>query len=180
MMLAARPPFKLNQFGGPIRKNKTFFFFSAQDLQRRPSPSTISLTTAPAAQRTGDFSALLPKTVIVDPSNNNAPFAGNIIPPSRLDPVAVKVANAYLPLPNSGNQYITFQNKNVDDTQYLAKIDHNFSGKDHFSGRYFYDEYNFQRPFSAPLSFFALNLFRNQSLTLNETHTFTPTLIATF
>ena len=43
-----RPPFKLNQFGGtiggPIRRNKTFFFASAQDLTQRAAPSGVSIT----------------------------------------------------------------------------------------------------------------------------------------
>ena len=178
-----RPPFKLNQFGGtvggPIKKNRTFFFFSAQDLEQRSAPSTVSLTVPSAQDRTGNFSDLLPGKVITDPANNNQPFPSNTIPGTRLDAVALKVENAYLPLPNLGNQYVTFQNKNVDDTQYLVKIDHNFSDKNHFSGRYFYDEYNFQRPFTAPLGFYSLDLFRNQSVTLSDTHTFTPTLTVT-
>jgi Carboxypeptidase regulatory-like domain len=179
-----RPPFKLNQFGGtiggPIKKNNTFFFFSAQDLQQRSAPNPVSLTVPSAANRNGDFSNLLPGKVITDPSNNNLPFSNNVIPPSRLDQVALKIQDAYIPLPNSGNLYVTNQNKNVDDTQYLVKVDHNFTDKNHFSGRYFYDQYNFQRPFTAPLGFFSLNLFRNQSVTLNDTHTFAPTLTATF
>ena len=179
-----RPPFKLNQFGGtvggPIIKNRTFFFFSAQDLEQRSAPNPVSLTVPSAQDRMGNFSDLLPKVVITDPLNSNMPFANNVIDPSRLDPVAVKVENAYLPLPNRGNQYVTNQNKNIDDTQYLVKIDHNFSNKNHFSGRYFYDEYNFQRPFTAPLGFYSLDLFRNQSVTLNDTYTFAPSLTATF
>jgi hypothetical protein len=178
-----RPPFKLNQFGGtvggPIKKNNTFFFFSAQDLQQRSAPNPVSLTVPSPANRGGDFSNLLPGKAVTDPTTGQ-PFANNVIPTSRLDPVALKIMNAYIPLPNSGNLYVTNQNKNIDDTQYLVKIDHNFSDRNHFSGRYFYDEYNFQRPFSAPLGFFSLNLFRNQSVTLNDTHTFTPTLTATF
>ncbi|MBV9081387.1 MAG: TonB-dependent receptor, partial [Acidobacteriaceae bacterium] len=178
-----RPPFKLNQFGGtiggPIRKNKTFFFFSAQDLETRSAPSPVSITVPTTAQRNGDFSSLLPKTVIYDP-RTGAPFPNNKIDPSRLDPLALKLAGTYLPLPNSGNQYVSSQNKNIDDTQYLVKIDHIFTANNHFNGRYFYDQDNFQRPFNAPLGFFALNLFRNQSLTLNDTQTFSPTLTAAF
>ena len=173
------PPFKLNQFGGtvggPIRQNKTFFFFSAQDLQQRSAPSTVSFPVPTAAQRAGDFSG----RTITDPLTS-APFPNSMIPADRLDPISIKVANAYIPLPNSGTLYVTNQNRNVDDTQYLVKIDHNFTGNNHFSGRYFYDQNNFQRPFSAPQAFFALNLFRNQSLTLSDTETFSPTLTATF
>ncbi len=177
------PPFKLNQFGGtvggPIRKNRTFFFFSAQDTERRSAPSPISITPPTAAERSGDFSALLPKTVISDP-NTGQPFPGNIIPSSRLDPVSVKIANALLPLPNSGTQYVSTANQNLDDTQYLIKIDDAIRTSNHFSGRYFYDENNFQRPFNAPNGFYAENLFRNQTGTLSDTQIFSPTFTATF
>ena len=176
-----RPPFKLNQFGGtvggPIKKNRTFFFFAAQDTQQRSTPSPVSITVPTAAERMGDFSALLPKTVIKDASGN--PFPNNIIPHNLLDQVSLKVASALLPLPNSGTQFVGFTNQNRDDTQYLLKIDHQIRQNNTFSARYFYDENNFQRPFSAPTGFFAENLFRNQSGVLNDTHIFSPTLTLT-
>ena len=176
-----RPPFKLNQFGGtvggPIKKNRTFFFFAAQDTQQRSTPSPVSITVPSAAQRIGDFSALLPKTVIKDASGT--PFPNNMIPLNLIDQVSLKVANALLPLPNSGTQFVGFTNQNRDDTQYLIKIDHQISQNNTFSARYFYDENNFQRPFSAPTGFYALNLFRNQSGVLNDTHIFSPTLTLT-
>jgi hypothetical protein len=176
-----RPPFKLNQFGGtvggPIKKDKTFFFFAAQDTERRSAPSPVSITTPSATERSGNFSAL--PGVITNPTTGK-PFAGKVIPVSMFNPVSVAVANALIPLPNSGTQYISVENQNLDDTQYLAKVDHIFSEKDRLSIRYFYDQDNFQRPFNAPFGFFAENLFRNQSLTLNETHIFDPTLTATF
>jgi hypothetical protein len=121
----------------------------------------------------------LPKTVITDP-NTNAPFPNNIIPQNRLDPLSVKLATQYLPLPNSGTQYISVQNKNIDDLQYLVKIDQVVSSNNHLSGRYFYDEFDFQRPFNAPTGFFAANYFRNQTATLEDTQIFSPTLTATF
>lgn len=176
-----RPPFKLNQFGGtaggPIKKNKTFFFFSAQDTEQRSAPSPISITTPSAAEKSGNFSSI--STKIINPATGQQ-FPGNIIPTSMFNPISVAVANALLPVPNSGTQYISAANQNLDDTQYLVKIDHAFSDKDHFSVRYFYDENNFQRPFNAPTGFYAENLFRNQTLTLNETHVFSPTLTAIF
>ncbi len=55
---------------------------------------------------------------------------------SRLDPVSVKIVNALLPLPNSGTQYVSTANQNLDDTQYLIKIDHAICTSNHFSGRY--------------------------------------------
>ena len=175
------PPFKLNQFGGtvggPIKRNKTFFFFSAQDTQRRSAPSPISITVPSAAERAGDFSALLPKTQL---ALNGQKFTNNQVPVSMFNPISVAIANALLPLPNNGTQFVGTTNQNLDDTQYLVKVDQIFSQNNRFSARYSYDEDNFQRPFNAPTGFFAENLFRNQSLVLNDTEVFTPTFTATF
>ncbi len=175
-----KPPFKLNQFGGtiggPISKNKTFFFFSAQDTERRSAPSPISITTPSAAERAGDFSAIKPPLQ----SAAGVRFANNYIDPALFNPVSVKIANALLPLPNLGTQFVSSANQNLDDTQYLAKVDQVFSERDHLSVRYFYDQDNFQRPFNAPTGFYAENRFRNQSLAINETHSFNSTLTASF
>jgi hypothetical protein len=73
-------------------------------------------------------------------------------------------------------KYVSTTNNNIDNTQYLTRLDYALGQNDHLSGRYFYNQDNFQRPFTAPLGFFAANLFRNQSLTLSEAHVFSPTL----
>ncbi|HKR26754.1 MAG TPA: hypothetical protein VJS11_04840, partial [Acidobacteriaceae bacterium] len=79
---------------------------------------------------------------------------------------------------NSGkfNTLTTSTNNNIDNTQYLVRLDDSIGEKDHLSGRYFYNQDNFQRPFTAPLGFFALNLFRNQALTISDAHVFSNTL----
>ena len=182
------PPFKLNQFGGtiggPIRKDKTFFFFSAEDLQQRSSPNPISIQVPTATQLGGDFSALLKLAtpIIIYNPTTGLPYANNVIT-TPIDSLSKAVANAFLtPLasnPTTGI-YNSSSNSNIDRTQYLIKIDHTLSSKDHLSGRYFYNEDNFQRAFNAPLGFFAANRFRNQSLTIADTHVFSNTLTATF
>jgi hypothetical protein len=73
-------------------------------------------------------------------------------------------------------KYVSTTNNNIDNTQYLTRLDYALGQNDHISGRYFYNQDNFQRPFTAPLGFYAANLFRNQSLTLSEAHVFSPTL----
>ena len=73
-------------------------------------------------------------------------------------------------------KFTSTTNNNIDNTQYLTRLDYALGQNDHLSGRYFYNQDNFQRPFTAPLGFFAANLFRNQSLTLSEAHVFSPTL----
>ena len=77
------PPFKLNQFGGtvggPIIKDRTFFFFAAEDLQQRSSPNPISIQVPTAAELNGDFSSLLAKGIALYNPATGAPYPGNII-----------------------------------------------------------------------------------------------------
>jgi len=205
------PPFKLNQFGGTIGgpiviphlyngRDKTFFFFSAEDLQRRSSPTTATIYVPTAAMMRGDFSALTPNSVgtscayavenaaaastckqLYNPANGLA-YTNNQIA-SAANPLSLALYNQYLAGlgadPIDG-KVIVFQNQNIDSTQYLVKIDHQISSKNRLSGRYFYNQDNFQRPFAAPLGFYALNLFRNQSLNISDTQVFSSTLTVTF
>ena len=80
---------------------------------------------------------------------------------------------------NAAGQVTLSSNNNISSTQYLAKLDHTLSEKNHLSVRYFYNQDNFQRLFTAPTGFFAANYFRNQSLALSDTHVFSPTLTGT-
>lgn len=180
------PPFKLNQFGGtvggPIIKNRTFFFFGAEDLQQRSSPNPISITVPTAAELNGDFSALLGKGIaIFNPATGQA-YQNNVIP-TPINTLSGKLAQKYLvPLasdPVTG-VFNSTSNSNIDSTQYLAKIDHVVTQNNHLSGRYFYNQDNFQRPFNAPLGFYAANYFRNQSVIVTDTQVFSPTLTGTF
>ena len=207
-----KPPFKLNQFGGTVGgpiiiphiyngRDKTFFFFSAEDLQRRSSPVTATIFLPTATEMAGNFSAFLPDSSGNCPADQSAiplaksackqiknpvtgaAYAGNIIK-DPVNPLSLAVANTYtIPLkgvdPVSGG-YVTLENQNIDSTQYLVSIDHQVTSKNHLTGRYFYNQDNFQRPFAAPLGFFALNLFRNQNLTIDDAHTFSNTLTAVF
>ena len=83
--------------GGPIQKNKVFFFADYQAFIR-DAPGEASASVAPAEWRRGDFSRV--DVVIVDPATGE-PFPGNVIPVDRFSPVATAVlANpALYPLP---------------------------------------------------------------------------------
>ena len=183
------PPYKLNQFGGtvggPIFKSKhAFFFFSAEDLQQRSSPNPIAIQVPTAAEQRGDFSALAATGVAIYNPANGQLYSGGIIP-TAMDPLSAAVNQQYLAaaeavaVPAANNTYGTFQstsNSNIDSTQYLVRLDYELTSRDHLSGHYFYNQDNFQRPFNAPLGFYAANLFRNQSLTLSNVHTFSSSL----
>ena len=57
-----------------------------------------------------------------------------------------------MPGPNGTyNKFTTNTNSNIDSTQYLTRLDYSIGNKDHLTGRYFYNQDNFQRPFTAPL-----------------------------
>jgi Carboxypeptidase regulatory-like domain/TonB-dependent Receptor Plug Domain len=171
------PPFKLNQFGGtaggPILKDHTFFFIAAEDLQQRSSPNPISITVPTAAELQGNFSALLGKGIAIFNPATGKPYPGNIIP-TQINSLSASLAQKYL-VPLASNPttgvFNSTSNSNIDSTQYLAKIDQVVSPSNHLSGRYFYNQDNFQRPFNAPLGFYAANRFRNQSAMITDTQT---------
>ena len=97
----AKPDFKQNQFGGtlggPIDKNKTFFFGDYQGL--RINAGQTYLSTVPTLKmRNGDFSEI--NRLIYDPQTGQ-PFPGNIIPRNRFDPASANVFAQLYPEPNT-------------------------------------------------------------------------------
>ena len=127
------PPFRQNQFGGsgggPLARNKTFFFLSYEGQQIRKSlTQTFSVPTA--AIRGGDFSGL---ATIYDPaSSQRAAFTGNRIPLSRLDGVAGGLLqNVPRPnLPGLGQNLRAVETQRSHFNTYGARLDHQFSEKD--------------------------------------------------
>jgi hypothetical protein len=163
---AGKAPFKQNQFGatfgGPIKKDKTFFFFGYEGFRARQGV-LFSNTVPTAAQARGDFSGYLnasgQQIPIYDPLTQcgaygnpacgssvvqRAPFPGNIIPASRISPVAAKVlAFPYYAAPNTPGQRFT-NNFNFarnastggDNDQFSIRGDHQFSDKQRILARY--------------------------------------------
>jgi hypothetical protein len=91
--------------GGPIRRNRLFYFLSYEGTrQHRNVPNTISVPTE--AVRAGNFTAT--GTTIYDPATGNpdgtgrTAFPGNVIPSDRISPVAKKII-PFFPLPNLHN-----------------------------------------------------------------------------
>jgi hypothetical protein len=189
----AIPSFKRNQFGGtvggPIKKDRTFFFYSYEGL--RLGQQEISLTTVPTlAMRTGDFSALLPKTVIKDPTTG-LPFAGNIIPPTRLSPIGVALADVYPAptfataaggLPNNNYDFTGIRPENYNEDS--LKIDHTFSAKDSmYATANWYNDIAYEHGSGTSCTntdlpqFSCFNELRAELYGISETHIFSPTMV---
>jgi len=150
-----KPPYRRNQFGGtlggPIVKDRTFFFADYQG-QRQSIARTVTSTVPTALQRQGIFTEAIAGRVpaIYDPAttagSSRAAFPGNAIPLNRMDPVALALLQRY-PLPTSAgvaNNYSRTENEIDDQDQWDARLDHKFgSGRDQIFGRlsYFRDAF---------------------------------------
>jgi len=122
-------------FGGPIAKSKTFFFASYEGLRLNESVP-ITSTVPTMAMRAGDFSALLPGTVIRDPQTGQ-PFAGNIIPPNRISSIGSALLGIFpeptKPTPAGSlpaNNHSWNPTRPEQTNTYSFKIDHTFSAAD--------------------------------------------------
>jgi hypothetical protein len=133
-----KPQFSRNQFGGvvggPIRRDRAFFFFDYQG-QRQTIGRTVISTVPTALQRQGIFTEAIAGRVpaIYDPATGSGaprqPFADNTIPAGRIDPVARALLERY-PLPTSAgtaNNYRRLENETVDQDQVSLRLDHVFS-----------------------------------------------------
>jgi hypothetical protein len=124
-------------FGGAIKQNRTFFFSSYQGTNEESTPRTTTALVPTAAQRAGDFSALTRQ--LRNPVTGQ-PFPNNQIPANMLSPVALKILNEWLPLPNptgsdSANLLRYAVPVNADDHQFLTRVDHRFSDNHQVYGR---------------------------------------------
>jgi len=159
------PVFHQNLFGGtlggPIFKDKTFFFLSYQgDRNRQPQPRTSNIVTVfTPAQRSGDFStaaggcpfgtkvspfALTGQTGAVFPAGTPycTIFPTGHIPTSDFNSISANLLNKFVPLPNFGsnNNQFSFNPTRIGvQDQGIARIDHTISSKDSIWGVMFFN-----------------------------------------
>jgi hypothetical protein len=141
---ATEPPFQQNQFGfsvgGPIKKNKLFAFGDYQGLRIHTSSTSI-LTEPTAALRVGNFSGypatIYNPTTYNSATNTRTPYAGNQIPLTQLDPVAINLLQIF-PLPNLSGTSNNFRVNNLaaqNQDQYDVRGDYVLSEKDSMFAR---------------------------------------------
>jgi hypothetical protein len=206
----ARPAFTQNQFGfnvgGPVYipkiyngKDKTFFFVNWEGFRLRQGQSFVQ-TVPTAAERTGDLSALGP---IYDPLTtcgsgapgsptcapgqaqySRQPFAGSVIPTSRLNPTSLKWLNLY-PAPNTAgvngvNNYVNNASVGGNNNETVVHLDQNVSDRQHITARYTYWG-NLNLPID-PLGTGVCQdrcaeIFNTNNFVLGDTYSFSPTTI---
>jgi hypothetical protein len=153
--------------GGPIKKNKTFFFV---DFEKVKSSSAVSgLVTVPTmAERQGDFSGLTnpiydPKQPLVPcpapatPGTMCRPLVqdGGVIPVGERDPIGMAVLNLY-PKPSNSNEFGNYNYTTLaqaPDYQFDIKLDHQINDKNRINGRYSRGWNNYTTPLTLGDSF---------------------------
>jgi len=147
-----KAPYRRNQFGGtvggPIISDKTFFFFSYAGLREKTSRYLNGAIVPTDRERLGDFS-LSSNAPPKDPASGSGagtPFSCNgvlnVICPNRIDPVALKIINEYIPRSN-----ITLSNGRAgwqgnvptpyNSDEFLAKVDHQLNEEHRLTFMYF-------------------------------------------
>ena len=176
------PKFNQNQFGGtfggPLRKDRTYLFLSAEGRQIRQGISSDLVTVPTVAERGGDFSAgaqftgtlndeFLANSLTRRPGCAQAVaarggasiesgaawaaiFPGNRIPPPCFDATAADLLQQFVPLPNDGvNTYQSAPVKRENAFQPTARIDQTINASNLLTFYYYFDDSSIQQPFST-------------------------------
>jgi len=192
-------PLKQNQFGatfgGPIVKDKTFFFGYYEGFRNRQGES-VPATVPSVAERQGNFGELCthisgasidPATGMCSNPQGQLTFFGTPVPFNQMtlftpiDPIATNVL-PFFPLPQPGtNNFIATQTLSENNNQFGLRLDHYLSSADNLNFRYMYSS----GPTTDPLSPVGANVpgfpvgeyDRAQNFVAQETHIFSPTTI---
>jgi hypothetical protein len=173
---------KRNQFGGtiggPIQKDKTFFFFSAQGTTLRSLPTENYAIVPTAAERGGDFSSV--SKALVNPFTGAA-YTNNFVDPATWNPVAANFLKL-VPVgagPTGLTYYTTSTHQN--EKQYMGRMDRNFGNKFRVYGTYLFDSWNTPNiPQAGNILTRGYSLYtRSQFGSLNFSYSLTPALMST-
>ena len=191
------PHFVQNIFGaaigGPIKKNRLFFFTDYQGWQRGTGVTASVRTVIPLAWRVGNFGSLAkqlynPYSQITTTAANGAvsyvrqPFANNQIPLSMIDPVASNLFSYqnYYPAPllnKNANNWDGTGKQGLDNNQGDFKVDYKFSDADSLSGHFSISQRNFTQLDAEPVDALAPDINSTRSGVITWTHIFSPTMI---
>lgn len=182
-----------NQFGGtaggPIKKDKIFFFGSFQDLDELPQAVANESVVPTGAERTGDFSGA--GVTLTDPTNplTGAPLttpsgapcvSNNVIATSCISPVAQKLLN-YIPTPgNAAGTVVAVGASPVHVYNYFGRVDVNLSPRNVMFGHFYVDHNSNIDPTAGGTltSFMAVGYgLQTTMAVISDTFTIKPTLV---
>jgi hypothetical protein len=172
-------PFNRNQFGatagGPIRKDKLFFFGAWESNRDRGAPSPLTYTSPDAAMRAGNFSEF---TKPVIDSNTGLAFPDNIIPQSRLSQPALNFLNQFVPLPNLPNNLWSGPSLGTNNwDSYMGRMDYQISPRDELFAHYIWSLNTSLVNRGNTQTMYQNQRFTRQTVTAGETHTFAPSVV---
>ncbi len=193
-------PDKFNQFGwnlnGPVfipklfnrDRNKVFFFVGQEWVKRRTEATNVRAVPS-VKMKNGDFSELLgtninypANTLVRDPSNNNLPFPGNIIPRQNLSPNGLALLKVYpdpnLAVPQGSGNWFGAGAAPVNQRKDTFSVDVLPTDKDSIKFRASLFHYNDINPFQTNFLLSNRTIDRpNQTASVNWTRTISPTVV---
>jgi hypothetical protein len=174
-----KPRVRYNQFGGtvggPIFRNKTFFFTSFQGTVDRNAVVDHEFA-ALGAQKLGDFSSV--STPIIDPTTG-APFPGNIIPADRIDPTSTYFL-PWILTANSGHYFNANGNTTNKTWETTVRIDHQITSKQRIYGRYVYvNQPQTKLSYNPDPALAGIDTVRQHNVGINYTYTITNNILLT-
>jgi Carboxypeptidase regulatory-like domain/TonB dependent receptor len=123
-------------FGGPIKKNKLFFFLGYQDTIIKSQPASSPAVVPTAAELTGDFTAY-ESQCFATPQTLKAPYVNNVLPASLISSQAINMAKSFPVGPGPCGNVTYGMVANQTEQMGIAKIDYQISSKQSFFGRYY-------------------------------------------
>lgn len=180
------PKYQRNQFGfsfgGPLIKDRTFFFGDYEGLRSREGITRLA-NVPTARERVGDFSQLPQQFWPLVPGTQTQ-FPGGVIPQQALNPIGLKIAALY-PLPNrnvAGQNYAASPVQRDRNDLFDVRVDHKISDASQFAVRYSFTDRNLFEPYSGVTQVLVPGygnsvLRRGQNLMLNEHHIFSPRFV---